>query len=245
MNNIQRVRVWSAPLRWVHWLMALCLPVLLASGWIGGTRLGETGPWRDVHLTSGYLLAAALAIRAGLLLWGRTPTDRWRDLLPAGRQQWLGVRAMLIFYITAGRSGLPGYYGHNPLWGPVYLVLYALTALAVGTGVLLSGYDALGLLALTATPWWFGWTLPEWHAGVAAALAAIAGVHVVAVFAHDARGTTSEISAMVNGHKIFLVTGQPQQQAARIPVVPAPGAGHHTTLTPDETAAVAAPRKND
>lgn len=223
MNGIQRVRVWSTPLRLVHWLTVLCVLALLASGWVGGERLAEPGRWRDLHFTSGYLLAVALAIRVGLLLRGRTPTDRWRDLWPAGRQQWLGVRDMLLFYATLGRATLPGYYGHNPLWGPVYAVLFVLMALGTGTGVLLSGYDAPGLLALTAIPGWLGWTRPEWHAGVAMAIAVVATAHIVAVFAHDARGTASEISAMVNGHKIFVVTGQPQQLANRIPIVPAPG----------------------
>ncbi len=222
MNNIQRIRVWSAPLRLVHWLMALCVLALLASGWFGGTQLAEAGRWRDLHFTSGYLLAVALTIRVGLLVRGRTPTDRWRDLWPAGRQQWLAARDMLLFYMTLGRATLPGYYGHNPLWGPVYLVLFALMTLGVGTGVLLSSYDALGLLALTATPWWLGWTLPEWHTGAATALALATAAHILAVFTHDARGTASEISAMVNGHKIFVVTGQPQQLANRIPIAPAP-----------------------
>jgi Ni/Fe-hydrogenase 1 B-type cytochrome subunit len=221
MNNIQRIRVWSAPLRLVHWLMALCVLALLASGWIGSARLAEAGRWRDLHFTSGYLLAVAIVIRLGLLLRGRAPTDRWRDLLPAGRQQWLGMRDMLLFYMTLGRTTLPGYYGHNPLWGPVYLVLFALTALGVVTGVLLSGYDALGLLVLTASPWWLGWSLPEWHSGVATTLAVAVAVHVLAVFAHDARGTAGEISAMVNGHKIFVTTGQPQQLANRIQIIPA------------------------
>lgn len=222
MNNIQRIRVWSTPLRLVHWLMALCVPALLVSGWVGGARLGEAGPWRDLHLTSGYLLAVALAIRLGLLLRGRNPTDRWRDLWPAGRQQWLGARDTLFFYMTLGRATLPGYYGHNPLWGPVYLALFTLMAMGVVTGVLLSRYDPLGLLVLTASPWWLGWSLPEWHTTVATALAVAVAAHILAVFTHDARGTASEISAMVNGHKIFLVSGQPQRLANRIPIVPAP-----------------------
>ena len=221
MNNIQRIRVWSAPLRLVHWLMALCVLALLASGWIGSARLAEAGRWRDLHFTSGYLLAVVIVIRLGLLLRGRAPTDRWRDLLPAGRQQWLGMRDMLLFYMTLGRTTLPGYYGHNPFWGPAYLLLFGLLALGVGTGLALSGHNAQALLALAATPWWLGWTLPEWHAGVAVVLGAFSAAHVLAVFAHDARGSTSEISAMVNGHKVFVVTGQPQQLATRVPIVPA------------------------
>jgi len=221
MNNIQRIRVWSTPLRLVHWLLALCVLALLVSGWVGGTRLAEAGWWRDLHFTGGYLLAVVLAIRLGLLLRGRVPTDRWRDLLPAGRQQWLTMRDMLLFYMTLGQAALPGYYGHNPLWGPVYLLLFGLLALGTGTGLALSGHDTQALLVLAATPWWLGWTLPEWHAGVAVVLGAFSAAHVLAVFAHYARGSASEISAMVNGHKFFIVTGQPQQMVNRIPIVPA------------------------
>lgn len=220
MSGIRRVRVWSVPLRLVHWLLALCLLALLVSGWVAGPRLADAGPWRDLHLTASYLLAIGLVVRLALLFRGRTPTDRWRDLLPTSRQQWQGVRDMARFYVSLGRAPLPGYYGHNPLWGPVYLALFGLLAVALASGVALAGADRPSLLTLAATPGWLGWTLPEWHAGSARALAGAGVAHLLAVFWHDARGTASEISALVNGHKIFLAARDPRELVERLSIHP-------------------------
>lgn len=203
MHGIQRVRVWSTPLRLLHWLLALCVPALLASGWLAGAQLAEPGPWRDLHLTAGYLTGIGLALRVALLFVGRLPTDRWPDLLPVRGSQWRGMRAVAGFYVRLGRAPLPGYFGHNPLWGPLYVLLFAALAVALASGLALAGHDRATLAALAAEPWWLGWTRPEWHAGSARFVAVVSAAHVLAVFAHDARGTTAEISAMVGGSKYF------------------------------------------
>jgi len=215
--SIQRTRVWSGALRVGHWLLALCVLALLISGWALSSGLADKlQPWRDVHVTAGALLGIALLFRILLLITGRAPTDRWRDCLPLTRQQWHAVRAMLVFYLSLGRVPLPAWYGHNPLWGPLYLLLFALLGLGVATGLLIARHDPSSLLQLAATPWWLGWTLPEWHLGLAWVTGGFSVAHVLSVFLHDARGTTSEISAMVNGHKIFLTTHSPQELIARI-----------------------------
>ena len=90
-----------------------------------------------------------------------------------------------------------------------------LLGLGVATGLLIVRHDPSSLLQLAATPWWLGWTLPEWHAGLAWFTGGFSVAHVLSVFLHDARGTTSEISAMVNGHKIFLPTRSPPSPPIR------------------------------
>lgn len=216
---IQRVRVWSAGLRSSHWLLAAGVLTLLVSGWrlsLGNAPAG----WRDAHLTAGYLLGIALVFRVALLLAGRTPTDRWRDCLPLTRLHWQGARDMLLFYVSFGRARLPAWYGHNPLWGPLYLLLFGLLTGGAITGLLLARAPAGDALWLAATPAWLGWTLPEWHAGLAQAIAGFVAAHVASVFLHDARGTSGEISAMVNGHKTFILPPVPPEAGARIEFAP-------------------------
>ncbi len=223
---MQRTRVWSGALRVGHWLQVLCVLALLISGWRLSPGLADQPlPWRDVHVTAGAVLGIVLLFRIVLLFTGRTPTDRWRDCLPLTRRQWFGARATLVFYLSLGRLPLPAWYGHNPLWGPLYLLLFAVLGLSVATGLLIARHDPQSLLQLAATPWWLGWTLPEWHAGLAWVIGGIGVAHVLSVFLHDARGTTGEISAMVNGHKIFLPARSPQELAARIDVLPRKPAG--------------------
>lgn len=214
---IQRVAVWSGALRACHGLLALCVLALLLSSWrLAGGFATPDALWRDVHLTAGYLLGLALAFRIVLLFAGRLPTDRWPDLVPRNRTQWLALRDMLIFYASLGRAPLPAWYGHNPLWGPVYLLLLAVLALGVATGLLLARHDPQMLLVLVATPWWLGWTLPEWHLGLAWMAGGFTALHLLAVILHDTRGTSSELSAMLNGHKIFLMPRTPHDLADRI-----------------------------
>lgn len=217
---IQRIRIWSVALRLSHWLLAASVVTLLLSGWILGSEMPtKSVHWRDVHLTAGYLLGITLAFRVALMFTGRAPTDRWRDCLPLTRQQWLGMRDMLIFYASLGRVPLPGYYGHNPLWGPVYLLLFGVLGGAIASGLALVSAKPATLLQLGATPFWLGYTLPEWHAALALVTAVFAALHVLSVFAHDTRGTASEISAMVNGHKIFLPPRSAQDLTAQIKIV--------------------------
>jgi Ni/Fe-hydrogenase 1 B-type cytochrome subunit len=217
---IQRVRVWSGALRLTHWALALCVLALLASGWVLSAGLMEKPqPWRDLHVTAGAVLGLALLSRIVLLIAGRTPTDRWRDVLPLNPRQWRGMRDMLVFYLSLGRVPLPTWYGHNLLWGPLYLLLFAVLGMAVVTGLLIARHDPQSLLQVAATPWWLGWTLPEWHAGLAWITGGFAVTHVLSVFLHDARGTASEISAMVNGHKIFLPAHSSQELTARVGAV--------------------------
>jgi len=217
---IQRIRIWSRLLRLCHWLLAVTVLTLLLSGWtLGNDPLPASDSWRDAHVTTGYLLGLTLVVRIVLLFAGRVPTDRWRDCLPFTRQHWLGMRDMLVFYASLGRAPLPGYYGHNPLWGPLYLLSFGVLAGAVATGMLLASADPAQYGLLTAAPWWLGYTLREWHGVLALTLGGFAALHIASVFLHDARGTASEISAMVNGHKIFLLPHSPQDLARPIRIV--------------------------
>jgi Ni/Fe-hydrogenase 1 B-type cytochrome subunit len=226
---IQRIRIWSGALRVSHWLLAASVLTLLLSGWaLTSDVLRKPDTWRDAHLSAGYLLGITLAFRIALLFAGRAPTDRWRDFLPLTRQQWLGMRAMLIFYVSLGRAPLPGYYGHNPLWGPAYLLIFGVLGGAIATGLVLATAGPELLPQIEATPYWLGYTPPEWHDGLAVATAVFAALHVLSAFAHDARGTASEISAMVNGHKIFLPPHTARDLAARIKIVRPGRAGDQT-----------------
>lgn len=173
--------VWSAPVRTLHWAMALAVPALAGSGWMlaeaqacAGARVAE------LHRNVGYLLLAALAARLYLLLFGRGP-EHWRDFVPWPPQHRAAL-GVLRMYLTLGRGPLPGYYAHNPLWGPVYLAFYAFLAVQGATG--LAGLGSLHLAGF-------------------AAVTVFCVAHVLTVFLHDWKGTGSDVSAMINGHRTF------------------------------------------
>lgn len=197
--TIKRVNVWSGLLRLSHWLMAFAVLIQLGTGWLLGSVPQAYDALLDYHYLAGYLLIAGLALRIYLLFFGRG-TDTLADLIPR-RQQFAAMLDMLRFYLSFGRWPLPAWYAHNPLWQPVYLALLALLALQIATGV----FAHAPLLVAD-------WTLGEWHRLGAVIIGGIVGLHILAVFLHDLKGTGSDTSAMINGHRIFIIN--PLQQPA-------------------------------
>ncbi len=201
MSELKRVPVWSAALRGAHWTMAASVLVLLASGWLLVPGRGSAQPLRqiaqDLHVPAGEILAAVLALRLGLLLFGRA-ADGWRDLIPQ-RAQVEGIKAMLRFYLSGGRAPLPGYYGHNPLWAPLYAALLAVLVLQTLSGL----WMEIGSLHTWVDP--ANARVVSFHRAAAPLVLAFALAHLLAVVLHDWRGGRWEISAMVNGQKIFEI----------------------------------------
>ena len=196
---VRRVLVWSSLTRTLHWAMTLCVLALIASGWAMIHAPRELGAWAaELHRNTGYLLLAALAARAYLLVFGQG-AESWRDLIPWPPQHRAALQ-MLRFYLTLGRAPLPGWYAHNPLWGPVYLALYTLLAVQGITGL-------AGLI--------------EWHAPMLTVFAAFTVAHVLAVFVQDWKGAGADVSAMINGHRVFLIKRADSTTPSGVQVVPA------------------------
>jgi Ni/Fe-hydrogenase 1 B-type cytochrome subunit len=203
-SEMKRVEVWSGRLRLAHWLLALTTLVLMATGWLSLQSLHDRLPMlMSIHAVAGYGLVAALALRVYLLFFGQGP-EHWRDLIPRG-PQFKAVGEMLLFYITLGRRSLPAYYAHNPLWAPIHLLLFAVLVMLAASGLVLALADASALAYYEASPWAFGYTLPELHQAGLPLVVGYAAAHILAVFVHDWRSGGSEISAIIGGYKLFIV----------------------------------------
>ncbi len=191
-TTVKRVSVWSGALRLSHWLMAGSVLVLLATGGLLGSGSDRNVQWLDYHILSGYVLGIGLLLRVYLLFFGRG-ADTLADLIPRREQRAAAIN-MLRFYLSLGRQPLPNWYAHNPFWQPVYLFLLVLLLMQV-----LSGWftDAPYLIA--------GMKITAWHELGATGIALFCGMHIVAVFLHDLKGTGSDVSAMISGHRIFVI----------------------------------------
>lgn len=198
---VRREPIWSGRLRVLHWTLALTTLVLLATGWVlSADYTPLMANLRRLHIGAGILLSLALTARLVLLVWGRG-AEHARDFRMALR----GVSDMLRFYITAGRAPVPAYYAHNPLWAPLYLLLFAVLTLQVASGLAWSYAGETDPEYYLALPWLLGRTLPEWHHAGYRVISVYTLTHIIAVGWHDWKGTGSEISAMLNGHKIFII----------------------------------------
>lgn len=190
--TIRRVPVWSGWLRLAHWSMAASVVALLFTGWLIRIAPAVSAAALDYHYIAGYGLAGALVLRFYLLVFGRG-AEYWQGLWP-DRTQRRALLEMVRFYVSFGRTPLPHWYAHNPFWAPIYLLLFVLLALQLASGLSL---DAPYLLA--------GRSIPALHGLGAKLIGGFVVLHVMAVFLHDLKGTNSDVSAMINGHRIFVV----------------------------------------
>jgi Ni,Fe-hydrogenase I cytochrome b subunit len=206
-TEVRRVLVWPGVVRLTHWAMTLSMLVLIPTGWLLTTGLVASDELYELlrhrfHEPAGHVLALALAVRLLWLLIGGRSVSGWRALLPTGPQ--LGaLREMLRFYSALSRAPLPAYHAHNPFWAPLYLLLFALLAVATVTGLALEfsfvrsvlHADEPATLALHGR-------LMEW-------IAVWCVFHVAAAVLHDWRGQGSDTSALISGYRIFPVTRIP------------------------------------
>lgn len=199
-EQLQRIPVWPGLLRIVHWTLAASVSLLLLSGWLMGSGMVLNDRLyqfllEQIHLPAGHVLGVALAIR-GWYLVADQRVDGWRALVPRAAQL-QGMLMMLRFYASLGRGVLPGYYAHNPLWAPLYLLLLALLLVQLGTGLMLEFSKLRGLFSLSSVD------LLHWHQALLAVVAWLTLAHVFTAFLHDLRGNGSDVSGIINGHRTF------------------------------------------
>lgn len=191
--DIRRLPIWSKILRICHWSMAASVLTLMLTGWLIAWVPEKAESLKDVHFVAAAILITAIVIRLWLLVFGQK-NDSIQSLLPNKhqmRQGWQVLRA----YITLGKIPLPKWYAHNPLWAPIYLVVYALLLLQICTGLLL-----LNDITLLGT-----WSLRQSHLLGFQIISLFTLLHIAASFFHDAKGDGGDISAMINGQRTFTV----------------------------------------
>jgi len=205
MNNeiIHRRLVWSGKLRMAHWLLAVSTFILMATGWLIPVAPSIVDVTVDWHYLAAVVFIAALVLRLWLLVSDRQSAGI-AALMP-GKGVLPAMGQMLRFYITLGKAPLPAWYAHNPLWKPVYLFAILVMLLLVVSGLLMDDYPAI-----------FNLYIPDLHSTLAAIFSIFVVLHIVTVFMHDAKGTGSDISAMVNGHRIFVVSKADSQTVGNV-----------------------------
>ena len=112
------VTVWDAPVRLFHWAIVAL---------VGASWLTQHEGWMGWHFWSGYAIGALLLFR---LLWGivGSETARFTHFLA-------GPRAALRHLRHLARPEPDEQVGHNPAGGWMVLLMLALLAVQVGTGL--------------------------------------------------------------------------------------------------------------
>lgn len=188
-NSIQRVAVFSTYQRLSHWLLGIGILFELVSAWLIQNSNVDIIAWSDWHSMVGQVLLLLLAFR--LILFFVAGSGHWRLFIPTREQRHVAIQT-LKFYASLGRLPCPDWYAYNPLWQPVYLVMYLLMLACVVTGLFSGSYVFL-----------FGASISDLHGTFSSILLYLVLAHTAFAFLHDVKGNGAQISAMLNGYKYF------------------------------------------
>jgi Ni/Fe-hydrogenase 1 B-type cytochrome subunit len=164
-GEYQWVYLWQWPIRTMHWLAALSIVVLAATGlYIGRPYFMPSGDTSDhflmgwvrfLHFAAAAILVATAIVRCYWLLAGNR-YERLAALFPVRPRDWVNMYRQVKYYLMIQPEKAPHYLGHNPLAQLGYTTVYGLALLQVVTGFALYGQANPGGLFYTA----FGWIAP-------------------------------------------------------------------------------------
>ncbi|MES9940925.1 MAG: cytochrome b/b6 domain-containing protein [Candidatus Thiodiazotropha sp. 6PLUC2] len=203
-NSVTRVLIWSHWLRVSHWLIAFPTLGLLATGFLLNNQLLSSTDLHEIHYILSAILLPGLLIRLFLLFFGKG-TEHISDCEPNLHRISQALQ-VVKFYLTLGKSPLPKWFSHNPLWGPIYLLFFFFLTLSV-----ISGFTLLNEL-----PSILGMSMTDLHQITYQIIAWYSLLHVIAVFTHDLGSSNADISGMINGHRIFEIKEAEKQTAQTI-----------------------------
>lgn len=209
-TTYRRVYVWELPVRIFHWINALALVVLAATGVLianpvvlFNTEEPSNQYWfgwmRFLHFASGYVLFFNFLVRMYWSVAGNKYAS-WRNFIPHSAAQLKGVWTVLLTDIIPVRQKRPLSMGHNELANFSYFIMFVMILVQSMLGFALMA-DMSGFFVATM----FGWIVPllggdatvrAWHHVMMWLFLLFTLVHVYLVFFHDwldGRGVTSSI----------------------------------------------------
>ncbi|MBK9315130.1 MAG: Ni/Fe-hydrogenase, b-type cytochrome subunit [Acidobacteria bacterium] len=213
IHTYDRVYVWQLPVRNYHWINAICMVLLIPTGYIIGNPqavFSANEPYqqywfgivRFTHFASAFVFFFNLLFRVYWAFVGNR-FSRWNNYVLLKKEQWRKLIEVVTVDILQLRLTRVMGRGHNPLAALSYFALFLLSIFQVVTG--------FALYAGMST-WWlpklFTWVVPlmggdmavrQWHHLAMWGFIIFTIFHVYIVFYHDyveGRGTTS---AMISG----------------------------------------------
>ena len=244
-HDYQRVYVWEQPVRWFHWINALCVIVLGVTGWMiahppAFMNAGEAseGFWfgeiRFVHFATAYLFVANFLFR---LYWASVGNKytHWRNFFPITRPQIRQVWAVLKVDVLQSSDKAVHTLGHNSVAYFTYMGTGLLTVFQV-----FSGFALYAPMSHSWIPRLFTWMVPlfgseqnlrVFHYGALWLFLIFTVVHVYLVFYHDYVEGHGVLSSMVGGWKFMEkdqiaadeatgISGLPRRKGAKAAVPP-------------------------
>jgi len=135
-----RAYVWELPVRFTHWVNAICIVVLSITGcYIAdpfmnaySSRQYIMGSMRFIHFLAAYVFLMSIIIRIYWSLAGNKYAS-WRIFLPLTRKKFAQMAETVRFYLLVSKK-YSHMLGHGPFSGTIYLVVFLLFAAEIVTG---------------------------------------------------------------------------------------------------------------
>lgn len=220
-ETFERVYVWEFPVRLYHWVNALCIVTLVATGFlIGRPMLPQPGGeasfsylfgWiRFIHFVAAFVFFFNFLAR---IYWGFAGNQyaRWDNFLPLNRRllvkQINEAIDVVRIELMQGKVRPVQSAGHNSLASWTYVASFLAFLFQAVTG--------FGMYAAMSHSWlprMFAWVVPlmggdfavrQWHHAMMWFFIIFTMVHVYLVFYHDYVEGRGVISSMAGGWKFM------------------------------------------
>lgn len=216
-NQYKSVYVWELPVRYFHWINALCILVLCVTGYIIGQPLAiqsgaeaSFGYWfgtiRFIHFVAALVFFFNFIIR---IYWGLAGNKyaKWYNYVPLRKYQWIELKEVLkidILHLSAKPLHM---IGHNALADMSYFMVFLAFILQSLTG--------FGMYAAMSNTWFmqlFAWVVPllggdlltrQIHHILMWFFIIFSLIHIYLVFYHDFIERRGVTSSMIGGWKFI------------------------------------------
>jgi Ni/Fe-hydrogenase 1 B-type cytochrome subunit len=215
--NRIRVYAWEFPVRFTHWINALCLLAFCITGYYIGnpfmhavsTQQYIMGWMRFIHFVAGYAFLMMLIIRIYWMFAGNKYAS-WRVFIPLTNRQkedcWEGLK----FYLFLTKKP-PYAVGHSAVASVTYLFVFLLFLFELISGFALYSQSHLKSAMLTLLGGWLlsvmhVQTIRLWHHLVMYFLIAFTLIHVYIGWYLDSVERNGVMGSIFGGYK--FVTGK-------------------------------------
>lgn len=210
-----RIYVWEFPVRLYHWVNAICIAVLIVTGFLIGRPLVISaaneayqqywfGTIRFLHFATAFVFFFNFLAR---LYWGFVGNRyaRWHNFIPYKISQWKEILRVFCLDVLQICQRPRLSIGHNSLAGFTYFLTFITFLFQAITG--------FGLYAAMSDSWFprlFAWIVPlmggdfavrQWHHALMWFYVIFSMIHIYLVFYHDYIEGRATTSSMVGGWK--------------------------------------------
>jgi len=211
------VYVWQLPVRFYHWINALCIVALSLTGYLIGRPLAIVngaeasfsywfGTVRFIHFLAAFIFFFNFLFR---IYWGFVGNKyaHWENFIPFRKAQWKEILAVLRVDILQIKCKPIDSTGHNALASLTYFMTFLAFLLQS-----LTGFGLYAAMSKSAFPQLFAWIVPllggdlmtrQIHHILMWFFIVFAIIHVYLVFYHDYIERRGVTSSMIGGWKFM------------------------------------------